>query len=652
MQDLEKFKNEMNLSGKNVYVGHRYVPKIFGEWDKTKLYEPLSIVQYQGTSYTSRQYVPVGVEITNEEFWVVTGNYNAQVEQYRQDVVGVKNDLANKASKDELGVIDETLKLKKSTYENVAALKNADVEIGEVVSTNGYYSKGDNGEGIYLITETGVDNGGTVITLNNGTYAKLLYNNTVSTKQFGITNDNTTENNEKLIAMMNDSLTYDITIDDMVINDEIPVLKNILKGNFKVTGNGSLIQAKKQITIENCDIEALNGYTGRVIQVKGDFVKIKDVYIYYYNHEGYALPGNFTGIYVSPFAQTSEKFYFNTNKGVHGLKVMNVRIKKAGVALHVNLDQNEQWFTASAFENCIFSWFNYSAVKIYQNNANAIEANSIGGITFDKCEFTDNLTADYTRYGLNLINTMGIDFTNTIIFSDGDDVNFYGVNTLMPFFEELKKDTETGLFIYGVLNGRFTGCRFINCSTDGIKAFNGYEHMMVFTNSFNFINTEIPDKRYYFNILETNKGVKLNTSVADDIFEVNEKNEIFTGYPITPGNRSVEITLPDELKNSCELYVNILMNRTYTKPVLDLLNDETKIGTSIYEMKPWGITSNDAMYRFETTNNYDKLKINFNEKLAGPDYIIHNIIVTNKLTTNTKAYLKTYVVNEDGLNLN
>ena len=91
MQDLEKFKNEMNLSGKNVYVGNRYTPKIFGEWDNTQIYEPLSIVQYQGTSYTSRQYVPVGIEITNEDYWAVTGNYNAQVEQYRQDVRNLEN---------------------------------------------------------------------------------------------------------------------------------------------------------------------------------------------------------------------------------------------------------------------------------------------------------------------------------------------------------------------------------------------------------------------------------------------------------------------------------------------------------------------------------------------------------------------------------
>ena len=95
MQDLDKFKNEMNLSGQNVYVGHRYKPKMFGDWDNSQIYEPLSIVQYQGNSFTSRQHVPSGVEITNEEFWVSTGNYNAQIEQYRQDVRNLEKDTNN-----------------------------------------------------------------------------------------------------------------------------------------------------------------------------------------------------------------------------------------------------------------------------------------------------------------------------------------------------------------------------------------------------------------------------------------------------------------------------------------------------------------------------------------------------------------------------
>lgn len=68
------------------YVGARYVPIVVGEWDNTKTYEPLMVVIHEGNSYTSRQYVPVGIEITNESYWTLSANYNAQVEAYRQEV--------------------------------------------------------------------------------------------------------------------------------------------------------------------------------------------------------------------------------------------------------------------------------------------------------------------------------------------------------------------------------------------------------------------------------------------------------------------------------------------------------------------------------------------------------------------------------------
>src|SRR5699024_7305466 len=76
---------------RNVYVGHRYVPKIMDEWDKTISYEGLSIVTYKGASYTSKKRVPIGIDIENEEYWAVTGNYNSQIEHYRQDVKDLKD---------------------------------------------------------------------------------------------------------------------------------------------------------------------------------------------------------------------------------------------------------------------------------------------------------------------------------------------------------------------------------------------------------------------------------------------------------------------------------------------------------------------------------------------------------------------------------
>lgn len=70
------------------YIGMRYVP-LFADpmqWDSTKTYEPLTVVYNEGNSYTSRQYVPAGIQIDDDAYWALTGNYNAQIEQYRAEV--------------------------------------------------------------------------------------------------------------------------------------------------------------------------------------------------------------------------------------------------------------------------------------------------------------------------------------------------------------------------------------------------------------------------------------------------------------------------------------------------------------------------------------------------------------------------------------
>lgn len=73
------------------YIGARYVPLFDGEWDNTKEYEPLTVVSHNGNSYTSRSFVPTGVDIANERYWALTGNYNAQVEYYRRETQAVSD---------------------------------------------------------------------------------------------------------------------------------------------------------------------------------------------------------------------------------------------------------------------------------------------------------------------------------------------------------------------------------------------------------------------------------------------------------------------------------------------------------------------------------------------------------------------------------
>jgi hypothetical protein len=78
-----------DYSGVREYIGARYVPVFANppEWDDTRGYEPLTIVLHKGNSYTSTQYVPTGIDISNTEYWLQTGNWNAQVEAYREEVL-------------------------------------------------------------------------------------------------------------------------------------------------------------------------------------------------------------------------------------------------------------------------------------------------------------------------------------------------------------------------------------------------------------------------------------------------------------------------------------------------------------------------------------------------------------------------------------
>lgn len=78
------------------YIGARYVP-IFAdpiEWQPNKLYEPLTIVTYNNSSYTSKQTVPAGVSPDNGEYWVETGNFNAQINDLTTKIDGWDEEIA------------------------------------------------------------------------------------------------------------------------------------------------------------------------------------------------------------------------------------------------------------------------------------------------------------------------------------------------------------------------------------------------------------------------------------------------------------------------------------------------------------------------------------------------------------------------------
>ena len=61
------------------YIGARYVPIFDGDYDAGKVYEPLTIVTYNNSSYTSKTTVPAGTLPTNTTYWALTGNLNGAI---------------------------------------------------------------------------------------------------------------------------------------------------------------------------------------------------------------------------------------------------------------------------------------------------------------------------------------------------------------------------------------------------------------------------------------------------------------------------------------------------------------------------------------------------------------------------------------------
>lgn len=133
--------------GPSMYVGARYVPKFADpiEWDTERGYESLTIVTYKGESYTSKCSVPPGIDIKNERYWALTGAYNAQVEEYKNQVKDLSEQVTgfasdNKEFRDKITQYDKDNAEMKNTVASTVArvdalaerVDNADAAISDL----------------------------------------------------------------------------------------------------------------------------------------------------------------------------------------------------------------------------------------------------------------------------------------------------------------------------------------------------------------------------------------------------------------------------------------------------------------------------------------------------------------------------------------
>jgi len=114
------------------YVGARYVPKFANplEWAKNTAYEAMTIVSYNNNSYTSKIPVPstIGNPADNSTYWALTGNYNAQVEAYREETAAVQEELTQTKA----DLAKETAAVQEELTQTKADLANETQEMGKI----------------------------------------------------------------------------------------------------------------------------------------------------------------------------------------------------------------------------------------------------------------------------------------------------------------------------------------------------------------------------------------------------------------------------------------------------------------------------------------------------------------------------------------
>lgn len=106
---------------------------------------------------------------------------------------------AKDTAEDALDVVNQTaeeLKTRAVWCDNMASMRTTNLSAGMVAATKGYYSADDDGNGFYFVrtsTVSDVDDGGSVIILNNGNVAELITSGTINAKQFGAKGDGVTD---------------------------------------------------------------------------------------------------------------------------------------------------------------------------------------------------------------------------------------------------------------------------------------------------------------------------------------------------------------------------------------------------------------------------------------------------------------------------
>ena len=442
------------------YTGMRYVPIIGrrGEssaaWDNSEPYEPLTIVTYSNESYTSRQYVPAGVAITNTDYWVKTGAYNAQIvalqdalpSSYFDSALTVKDyvdtlasflpasdfdndntvkayvdglaDLLPSSAFDSVNTVRGALNGRVRAFETVADMAAAtDLAADMICHTNGFHTSGDGGAAFYEIKSIGTANAMDIIACQDSLLAHLVVPEIVTPEMFGAYGDDT--------------------------NDDTSVLQYVFSNFFNITSNATktykvsdaiTVPAKVCFNGNECRINSTA--TTDIFTFSGGYHVFENVIIYGNNTNkglsGSSYYGRFTNVYINN-VDYGVYFVASANKVENHFEKLKIY---ANTCCFYAGESNTSRLTDGFLQDCDFSLLSADGKHVFIGGcigweiANIHTYGEIATYSIDLRNVSNtNLTnieiENYKTHGIYAIVSNELNISNVVVSTTGSGRPFY-----------------------------------------------------------------------------------------------------------------------------------------------------------------------------------------------------------------------------------
>lgn len=251
------------------------------QWDFDTAYDLLTVVSDgNGNSYTSRQAVPAHTPLTDTDYWVLTGVYDASLQAIREDVASVKDGYVR-------------------VYKTVADMQ-ADTALlpGMVCRTLGFYSVGDGGSAWYVIGET-ASTGYDVLQLATNDTASIVPQPSMTARMLGLVGDGASNDIDPLQWLVDHADSIDLLGGSYMIGE----------GGTSHAGSSTLLERGLIIT------NTTTIRNGRLVLADAmpDMYTIVNSYGAYVRLENVELDGN--------YANQSGPHTGAQDGGMHGLRI-------------------------------------------------------------------------------------------------------------------------------------------------------------------------------------------------------------------------------------------------------------------------------------------------------------------------------------------